>query len=144
MQYSPKTKKNGRSPPPHVTLFRPAVPFLSGRCGCASQHKVFRNTASFLDRPLFNTPFAATNTEFSLVTSGTMLRPLLEYCTTQTSRKASSAVVMPPPAHRELQGKQNKTKLHATTPTSTDHISTGSHCSASAITLRATRRLAGS
>ena len=43
----------------HVTLFRPALPFLSGRCGCASQHKVFRNTTSFSDRPLFNTLFPA-------------------------------------------------------------------------------------
>ena len=33
----------------HVTLLRPALSFLSGRCGRASQHKVFQNTTSFLD-----------------------------------------------------------------------------------------------
>ena len=69
----------------HVTLFRPALPFLSGRCGRASQHKVFRNTTSFLDWPLFNTLLAATNTEFPLVTSDTVSRPLPEHSTTQTS-----------------------------------------------------------
>mgnify|MGYP001485337820 CR=1 FL=1 len=70
----------------HVTLFRPALSFLSGRCGRASQHKVFRNTTSFLDWPLFNTLLAATNTEFPLVTSDTVSRPLPEHSTTQTSR----------------------------------------------------------
>ena len=69
----------------HVTLLRPALSFLSGRCGCASQHKVFRNTTSFLDWPLFNTLLAATNTEFPLVTSDTVSRPLPEHSTTQTS-----------------------------------------------------------
>ena len=69
----------------HVTLFRPALSFLSGRCGRASQHKVFRNTTSFLDWPLFNTLLAATNTEFPLVTSDTVSRPLPEHSTTQTS-----------------------------------------------------------
>ena len=69
----------------HVTLSRPALSFLSGRCGRASQHKVFRNTTSFLDWPLFNTLLAATNTEFPLVTSDTVSRPLPEHSTTQTS-----------------------------------------------------------
>ena len=73
------------SSPLHVTLFRPALSFLSGRCGRASQHKVFRNTTSFLDWPLFNTLLAATNTEFPLVTSDTVSRPLPEHSTTQTS-----------------------------------------------------------
>ena len=77
-------------PPPHITLLRPAFSFSLGRCGCASQHKVFCNTTSFLDRPLFNTLFPATNTEFALVTSGTVRpyvpRPPPEHCTTQTSR----------------------------------------------------------
>ena len=69
----------------HVTLSRPALSFLSGRCGRASQHKVFRNTTSFSDWPLFNTLLAATNTEFPLVTSDTVSRPLPEHSTTQTS-----------------------------------------------------------
>ena len=69
----------------HVALSRPALSFLSGRCGRASQHKVFRNTTSFSDRPLFNTLLAATNTEFPLVTSDTVSRPLPEHSTTQTS-----------------------------------------------------------
>jgi hypothetical protein len=61
--------------------------FFQGRCGCASQHKVFRNPTSFLDWSLFNTPFAATTTEFprKLVTSDTVSRPLPEHSTTQTS-----------------------------------------------------------
>ena len=46
---------------------------LSGRCGFASQHKVFGNTASSLGQPLFNTLFPVTNTKFALVTSGTVL-----------------------------------------------------------------------
>ena len=73
----------------HVTLLRPALSSSWGRCGCASQHRVFRNTTSFLGWPLFNTLFAATNTvtEFALVTSDTVSRPLPEHSTTQTSHK---------------------------------------------------------
>ena len=71
----------------HVTLLRLPQPylFLSRRCGRASQHKAFQNTTSFLDWPLFNTLFAATNTEFALVTSDTVSRPLPENSTTQTA-----------------------------------------------------------
>ena len=67
----------------HVTLFRPALHFLSGRCGCASQHTVFCNTKSLLGQPLFNAPFAAKSTEFALVASDTVSRPLPEHSTRQ-------------------------------------------------------------
>ena len=65
--------------------FTARLSFSWGRCGCASQHKVFCNTTSLSDRPLFNSLFAATNTEFALVTSDTVSRPLPEHSTTQTS-----------------------------------------------------------
>ena len=102
----------------HVTLLRPALSFLSGRCGRASQHKVFRNTTSCSDWPLFNTLFTATNTEF-LLSLGTPCRDLSQ----------STA----------------QHKLCTTTPTSAGHIATvPPHCSASATTLGATHGPVGS